>query len=106
VLYSFKFGDDGALPMAGVAVDATGKPIRDGDRRRYSVGGTIFRLRPTGNTWSFTVLHSFTRNPDGSWPASSLIFDAAGNLYGTTKESGTGQLCGNYGCGTVLEASP
>jgi hypothetical protein len=35
-----------------------------------------------------------------------LIFDALGNLYGTTAESGMGQACGNYGCGTVFRARP
>jgi uncharacterized repeat protein (TIGR03803 family) len=106
VLYSFKFGDDGALPGAGVAFDAESSLYGTATGGGTAGGGTIFRLRPTGNAWSFAVLHSFTGNPDGSWPASSLIFDAAGNLYGTTAEGGAGQGCGNYGCGTVFEVSP
>jgi hypothetical protein len=66
----------------------------------------MFELRPSGRSWSLAVLHTFMGKPDGSWPASSLIFDLAGHLYGTTEQSGTGQACGNYGCGTVFEASP
>jgi hypothetical protein len=31
--------------------------------------------------WNVTVLHSFRNHPSGN-PAASLIFDAAGNLYG------------------------
>jgi hypothetical protein len=53
-----------------------------------------------------TVLHNFS--PSGTaaaFPASSLIFDSAGNLYGTTG-AGSGTNCGAGGCGTVFELSP
>jgi hypothetical protein len=36
------------------------------------------------------VLHSFGSEPkDGLIPVDSLVFDAAGNLYGTTGAGGT-----------------
>jgi hypothetical protein len=35
-----------------------------------------------------------------------LIFDASGNLYGTTQYGGTGNECTYYYCGTVFEAEP
>jgi hypothetical protein len=45
------------------------------------------------------VLYSFNNNgTDGYNSAAGLIFDAAGNLYGTTKYGGS-----DYGCGTVFE---
>ena len=69
-------------------------------------GGTLFRLGPAGKFRVFTVLYDFTGAPDGSYPSGNLIFDVAGNLYGTSQHSGTGQACGNYGCGTVFEVSP
>ncbi|MGA7558182.1 MAG: choice-of-anchor tandem repeat GloVer-containing protein [Terriglobales bacterium] len=50
-----------------------------------------------------TVLYSFCSQPncsDGAYPQSSLIFDAAGNLYGTTNSGGL------WGYGTVFELSP
>jgi uncharacterized repeat protein (TIGR03803 family) len=49
---------------------------------------------------SFKVLHQFTSSTDGSNPRSSLIFDKAGNLYGTTVGGGLN------GGGMVFELSP
>jgi len=46
-----------------------------------------------------TVLYNFTGGSDGGYPQSSLTFDAAGNLYGTTS-------AGGLGYGTVFELSP
>ena len=46
------------------------------------------------------MLHSFGTGTDGVDPYAGLIFDAAGNLYGTTSEGGT------YGGGTVFELTP
>jgi uncharacterized repeat protein (TIGR03803 family) len=106
-LYDFPGnGQDGSSPLAGLILDAKGSLWGTASGGGTVGDGTVFRLRPVGKSWAFAVLHAFTGNPDGSWPASSLIFDAAGNLFGTTEQSGTGQACGNYGCGTVFEVSP
>ena len=52
-----------------------------------------------------TVLHSFGNGNDGAFPEAGLIFDSAGNLYGTTY--GGGIHCPDVGgCGTVFELSP
>jgi len=45
------------------------------------------------------VLHRFT-GVDGAQPSGSLIFDDAGNLYGTTAGGGA------FGWGTVFELKP
>ena len=51
--------------------------------------------------WKQKVLHHFENNgQDGYYPAANLIFDAAGNLYGTTAQGGTSQA------GTVFELMP
>jgi uncharacterized repeat protein (TIGR03803 family) len=44
----------------------------------------------------------------GEFPAANLIFDGAGNLYGSTFKGGLGQACAasNYDCGVVFELSP
>ena len=48
-----------------------------------------------------SVLHNFNDNDkDGYNPIAGLIFDASGNLYGTTKEGGA------FGLGTVFELTP
>jgi hypothetical protein len=60
--------------------------------------GTDFQLsRGTNGKWTERVLHTFGKSHDGSGPDDSLIFDAAGNLYGTTYEGGI------YGVGIVFE---
>jgi len=60
--------------------------------------GAVFELSPNNGGWSETVLYSFATNSgDGTFPAAGLIFDAAGNLYGTTSRGGTSNE------GTVFE---
>ena len=49
------------------------------------------------------MIHSFDDH-DGSNPYASLIFDAAGNLYGTTEYGGDLTDC-YLGCGVVFELS-
>jgi len=49
------------------------------------------------------ILYSFTNSADGGYPASGLIVDSKGNLYGTTSQGGSGANCH---CGTVFELSP
>jgi uncharacterized repeat protein (TIGR03803 family) len=56
------------------------------------------------NTWAATEkVYSFNSN-DGAYSDSNVIFDAAGNLYGTTAYGGGGGSC-SAGCGTVFELS-
>jgi uncharacterized repeat protein (TIGR03803 family) len=65
--------------------------------------GTVFKLSrpvPPGARWTETVLYSFTGGRDGSQPLAGLIFDQAGNVYGTTSEGGAA------GLGTVFELTP
>src|ERR1700685_3298305 len=44
--------------------------------------GTIFELTPGAHGWTLTTLHSFD-GQDGGSPNGGLIFDPAGNFYGT-----------------------
>jgi len=106
VLHTFQDNGDGGEPRSGLVFDPMGNLYGTAGAGGIGEGGTIFRLRPTGDTWAFTTLYSFTGAPDGSDPDSTLIFDRTGVLYGTTQYSGTGQACGNYGCGTVFSAKP
>jgi uncharacterized repeat protein (TIGR03803 family) len=52
-----------------------------------------------------TVLYNFGTNGNDGGGGTSLIRDAAGNLYGTTSNGGI-YPCGIFGCGTVFELSP
>jgi hypothetical protein len=71
--------------------------------------GTVFKLIHGANgKWTEKVLHNFN-GPDGAHPMGELIFDKAGNLYGTTSDGGANfGICplGDVGCGTVFELSP
>jgi uncharacterized repeat protein (TIGR03803 family) len=62
--------------------------------------GMVFKLTPSPNGgWKETRLQRFADHP-ASYPAASLIFDAAGNLYGTTRGDGSTAF------GTVFEITP
>ena len=102
LLHDFS-GTDGESPTAGPVADAAGNlygtTISGGNAPRSA--GTVFELTPgPQNTWTLTTLYNFTGELDGGNPTSSLIFDSAGNLYGTTLYGG------NYGQGVVYEIIP
>jgi uncharacterized repeat protein (TIGR03803 family) len=59
--------------------------------------GTVFELSPTATgQWTRTLLHAFTGGSDGGQPLTGLVFDAAGNLYGTTSLGGAYNYGGIY----------
>jgi uncharacterized repeat protein (TIGR03803 family) len=92
---------DGAYPAGNAVFDAAGNLYGATELGGDFNAGTVFELSPSpGGTWTYTVLYSFTGKADGYDPSSSVIFDAAGNLYGTTIEGGA------FGDGTVFELSP
>jgi uncharacterized repeat protein (TIGR03803 family) len=102
VLHNFD-GTDGSEP-AGLIFDATGNLYSTTGGGGAYGAGTVFELTPNGSGgWTETVLYSFCSQPDctdGLSPEAGLIFDAAGNLYGTTYSGGT------YDAGTVFELTP
>jgi uncharacterized repeat protein (TIGR03803 family) len=110
VLYSFTGGADGSNPVAGLIFDAAsnlyGITSGGGEPCEPSGCGTVFKLKPEPDgTWTESVLYSFTGGADGAGPYAGLIFDAAGNLYGTTALGG-GSGCNGFGCGVVFELAP
>jgi len=65
-------------------------------------------LTPPVHAQTYTVLYTFTGGADGGYPYAGVIFDQAGNLYGTTEGRGDVRACGLFhGCGVVykLDAS-
>jgi uncharacterized repeat protein (TIGR03803 family) len=83
VIYRFQGDADGAAPAAGLVFDQVGNLYGTTLSGGKYYAGTVFQLTPFGGAWTETVLHTFT-DKDGSHPEASLIFDQAGNLYGTT----------------------
>jgi uncharacterized repeat protein (TIGR03803 family) len=101
VLYNFTGGLDGADPYyADVIFDGAGNLYGTTVQGGTFNQGTVFKLTPTGNGWSESVLYSFAGGKDGAWPYAGLIFSPAGNLYGTTSIGGV------YSSGTVFELTP
>jgi uncharacterized repeat protein (TIGR03803 family) len=105
VLYHFKGGSDGVSPSANLVEDSAhnlyGTTLSGGT----SDFGTVFEVAPPGTAWTETVLYSFAGGNDGASPHSDLIFDKAGNLYGTTVFGGDQYHC-TGGCGTVFQLAP
>src|SRR5262249_54393423 len=52
--------------------------------------------------WNEHVLYSFRGTDDASFPTSTLVFDAAGNLFGTSSTGGNPSC----DCGTIFKLTP
>ena len=105
VLYSFSGGADGGQPLCDLVFDAHGNLYGTTSAGGAFGDGTVFELTPAANglwsEWSETVLHSFHRDGrDGAHPSADVVFDKAGNLWGTTENGGIDNF------GTVFELSP
>jgi len=105
VIYHFHNGSNGAYPSGGLAADAAGNLYgtteSGGHSGSYDGLGTVFELSPPAKStgaWMQTTIYSFSNTGDGVIPLSGVILDSAGNLYGTTAGSGSGD--------TVFELSP
>ena len=70
--------------------------------------GTAYELSPSGGAWNFSLLYAFEDSSKGANPSGSLVFDGAGDLYGTTSAGGVlGTCLGLSGfCGTAFELTP
>jgi uncharacterized repeat protein (TIGR03803 family) len=101
-LYSFTGGSDGGDPLSNLVMDAAGNLYGTTFVGGAYGAGEVFELSHNpGANWTETVLYSFTGGLDGANPYySGVIFDASGNLYGTTVGGGTSNL------GTVFELTP
>ena len=121
-LYNFS-GDDGRLPSARVIFGPDGNlygTTPDGGNNDlctelFGGCGVVFKLSPppsicrsTSCPWTETVLHRFNGD-DGALPSNEVVFDHAGNLYGTTEFGGTNNQCLDgygLGCGNVFQLTP
>jgi uncharacterized repeat protein (TIGR03803 family) len=105
ILHSFNNNDkDGTGPQASLVFDASGNLYGTAEFGGSGICaptgcGTVFELTPNSDgKWIEKVVHSFHFNGrDGHFPIASLIFDASGNLYGTTLQGGA------YNSGTSFE---
>ena len=103
VLYSFgAYSGDGIQPQAGVIFDAVGNLYGTTAQGGSGPFGAVFKLTPAAGSWTESLIYEFGNefSGDGGIPAAPLVWDAFGNLYGTTEGGG------QYGGGTVFELTP
>jgi len=104
-LYNFDVGPGGYGPVSSLTPDGNGNFYGTTNSGGFSGNGVVYELSPAGaGGYNETVLYNFCPpSPpctDGGPPnVGSLIFDGAGNLYGTAGG-------GAYGYGVVFELSP
>jgi uncharacterized repeat protein (TIGR03803 family) len=93
-IYQFE-GYDGASPLDPLTFDENGNLY--GTTSLGLIGGSaeagsVFELSPPaveGEPWQETLLYGFQPYPyDPDYPSAGVIFDEAGNLYGTSQNGG------------------
>ena len=59
-----------------------------------SGAGTVWKLTPSGNGYTESILYTFSSNDglDGALPVGGLVLDSKGNLFGTTVQGGSNNL--------------
>ena len=106
VLYSFQATPDGKNPYGGVTLDRQGNlygTTAAGGSGGECTGdgcGTIFKLTRSGDTWTESVIYSFTGGNDGFGPGAALAKDRNGVFYGMTPDGG------EFAAGTVFQLIP
>jgi len=102
LLYQFVGGSaDGAYPYAGLVADSSGNLYGTTNGGGAAGLGTVFKLTPSGSTYTETVLHEFAGGTgDGELPYGNLVLGKKGVLYGTTYGGG------EHGAGCVFALTP
>lgn len=95
--FNLIYGDGGT--WSSLTMDAAGDLYGQGNN-------AVFKLTRSSGSWTYTPLHNFTGGSDGLAPIGSVVFDAHGNLYGTTADGGTHGCSNGVGCGVVWEITP
>jgi uncharacterized repeat protein (TIGR03803 family) len=120
-VFKGKAFNDGEFPAGGVIIDASGNiygtTAYGGSGECVLLGinggcGTVYEFFPPetkAGAWTYAILYSFKGGNDGYLPNGDLVFDSAGNIYGSTAfGGGRGSTCDPYYqyCGTVFKLSP
>jgi uncharacterized repeat protein (TIGR03803 family) len=107
VIHSFGAAGDGDYPNCDLVFGPKGTLYGTTVFGGVEGFGTVFELTPPAQgqtTWTESVIYSFTGGLDGDGPYAGVVFDTAGNLYGTTAAGGT--IAGLTGNGSVFKLAP
>jgi len=109
-IYEFQGGNGGGNPWSRVVVGPSGllygTTVNGGGQGCggdwWAPGcGIVYSITPAPSGAGLeNVLYRFQGGSDGAGPYAEVVFDQAGNLYGTTLSGGT------YGDGTVYKLTP
>jgi uncharacterized repeat protein (TIGR03803 family) len=104
VVYNFTSVTGGG-PYSRLTFDTTGNLYGTANQAGPQFVGEVFKLSPTeSGQWKECTIHTFASGSDGGYPQGTLVFDANGNLYGSTANGGLG--CSKSLCGTVFKLTP
>jgi uncharacterized repeat protein (TIGR03803 family) len=76
--------DSGRKPTGDLTFDSAGHLFGSAEGGGSSYGNVFELTRNSDGLWHEVVLHTFKGNQDGAYVTGGLVFDAAGDIYGTT----------------------
>jgi uncharacterized repeat protein (TIGR03803 family) len=105
-LHTFNQAGDGVYPLGPLTFDASGNLYGASEEGGTNNTGAVYELTPTvGGDWSEKVVYSFANGANvTNHPGPGIVFDKAGNLYGTTLSGGDPICLG--GCGGIFKVTP
>jgi uncharacterized repeat protein (TIGR03803 family) len=109
-IYNFKASNDGNQPVGAVVIGPDGAfyGVTKFGGKGSCQCGVVFKLTAPGagqTAWGYKIIYSFAGLADGSQPNGNLVFDADGDLYGTTSFGGDSDP-GALGNGIVFRLHP
>ena len=89
-LHTFNQSGDGVYPLGPLTFDASGNLYGASEEGGTNNTGAVYELTPTASCdWSEKVVYSFAIGDNvTNHPGPGIVFDKAGNLYGTTLSGG------------------
>lgn len=112
-IHSFAPPPDGGNPSSGLILDSAGnlygmteyggtglcRPFSDQAFTNLNCG-VVYKLSQSGGSWTESIVSNFARGGGHAvFPSGGLLFDKAGDLFGTS-------LAGGNGYGTIFELHP